>query len=239
VNLWIIAVFLVGNVFGQVWIVPRKQRQEYKESKKQKVINDKIRSSVAAPKREDLPRISNEISDFIDRASNLPAVWDFTVEYDFKTASVLKGRLLNSIVSTNLESPLVVEVEEGQGFPDGTIFSCSGTTKHKRVIAACNRVITPGAGGEEYIVSTSLLNRDGSSGLKADYYYSGKEEMVAGTVAAAFARGIIETAQDRVATPLGQMTPDTVKNRYLNGVLGSTDQLTSVMQQEMRLLNKG
>jgi hypothetical protein len=162
-----------------------------------------------------------------------PAIWDFTNQYDFKTGTVFRGTLLNSIVSTNLESPLLIEVIQGQGLPQGTKFSCTGVTKHKRVVAACNRLIIPDQ-DQEFKVQVSLLNADGSSGLKADHYYTGKEEFVAASVATSFARGMIELQTERLATPLGELTANTSKNRILNGALGATDEINNLMKSEMQ-----
>lgn len=162
-----------------------------------------------------------------------PAVWDFTNQYDFNTGTVFRGTLLNSIVSTNLESPLLVEVKEGQGLPSGSKFSCVGVTKYKRIVAACNRLIIPDE-SQEFKVQVSLLNRDGSSGLKADYYYTGKEEFVAASVATSFAKGMIEIQTQRLATPFGELTANTSKNRILNGTLNATDNINSLMKSEMQ-----
>ncbi|MFP5386973.1 MAG: TrbI/VirB10 family protein [Bacteriovoracia bacterium] len=162
-----------------------------------------------------------------------PAIWDFTNHYDFKTGTVFRGILLNSIVSTNLESPLLVQVKENQGLPRGSKFSCVGVTKYKRVVAACNRLIIPDE-DLEFDVQVSLLNPDGSSGLKADYYYTGKEEFVAATVATSFARGMIELQTERLSTPLGELTANTSKNRLLNGALGATDEINNLMNSEIQ-----
>jgi hypothetical protein len=162
-----------------------------------------------------------------------PAVWDYTIEVNFGTGSVLKGLLLNSVVSTNLESPMLVKVHPGQNLPEGTLLSCAGVTKYKRVMAACDRLIMPDS-DIEYPIQVSLLNPDGSSGIKADYYYTGKEEYIAASIATSFARGVIELQTDRIATPLGQLTTNTSKNRLLNGVLGSTDEMNNLMKSEMQ-----
>lgn len=162
-----------------------------------------------------------------------PAIWDFTNQYDFKTGSVFKGILLNSIVSTNLESPLIIQVKENQGLPSGSKFSCIGVTKYKRVVAACNRLIIPNE-DKEFEVQVSLLNIDGSSGLKADFYYTGKEEFIAATIATSFAKGMIDLQAERISTPLGELTSNTSKNRILNGALGATDEINNLMKSEMQ-----
>lgn len=176
---------------------------------------------------------SAKLDQFIEKYRDRPAVWDFTYSYDFKTASVLKGRLLNSVVSTNLESPMVVEVHGDQGLPEGTILSCQGMTKYKRVITGCSRLITPGEAGEEYEVQISVLNTDGTAGLTGEYY-SGKELYVAGMIASSFARGSIELSQSRLATAAGELKINNARNRYLEGVLNSADETADLMKKEMQ-----
>ncbi|MGZ3745420.1 MAG: hypothetical protein ACXVLQ_14505 [Bacteriovorax sp.] len=181
-------------------------------------------------------RLNNQgqkIESLLGKFQERSGVWDFTNQYDFKTGTVIRGILLNSVVSTNLESPLVVEVQKGEALPEGSRFSCKGVTKFKRVLSACNKLITPND-SEEFEVQVSLLNVDGSSGLKADEIYSGKEEYVAATVATAFSRGLIELSTERLATPLGELTANTRKNRLTNGVLNSLDETNDLMNAEMK-----
>ena len=174
-------------------------------------------------------KIENLLGKFQERSG----VWDFTNQYDFKTGTVIKGVLLNSVVSTNLESPLLVEVLDGEALPSGSRFSCKGVTKFKRVMSACNKLITPND-SEEFEVQVSLLNVDGSSGLKADEVYTGKEEYVAATVATAFSKGLIELSTERLASPLGELTVNNRKNRLANGVLNSLDETNQLMNAEMK-----
>jgi hypothetical protein len=174
-------------------------------------------------------KIENLLGKFQERS----AVWDFTNQYDFKTGTVIKGILLNSVVSTNLESPLLVEVLSGEALPEGAKFSCKGVTKFKRVMSACNKLITPND-SEEFEVQVSLLNVDGSSGLKADEIYTGKEDYFAATVATAFSKGLIELSTERLASPLNDLTLNTRKNRLANGVVNSLDETNDLMNGEMK-----
>ncbi len=182
---------------------------------------------------ERLNHQGQKIENLLGRFQEKSAVWDFTNQYDFRTGTVVKGILLNSVVSTNLESPLIVEVLNGERLPSGTRFSCKGVTKFKRVMAACNKLITPND-LEEFDVQVSLLNADGSSGLKADEVYTGKEEYVAATIATAFSKGLIELGTERLPSPLGEITANTRKNRLTNGVLNSLDETNNIMSSEMK-----
>jgi hypothetical protein len=187
-----------------------------------------------------LDKIKNQgerVDAALGRFQQKSGVWDFTNEFDFKTGTTIRGILLNSVVSTNLESPLVVQVQDGEGMPSGARFSCMGVTKYKRVMSACNKMILPDGDGNneaEFEVKVSLLNTDGSSGLKADEVYTGKEEYIAGAVATAFSRGMIEAQTDRIASPFGELTANTAKNRLTNGLLGSLGETNDIMKSEMQ-----
>jgi hypothetical protein len=172
-------------------------------------------------------------NELLGKYQNKGGVWDFTNEFNFKTGTVIRGHLLNSVVSTNLESPLLVEVDSNGILPDKSLFSCKGVTKYKRVMAACNKLIMTDK-DEEYEVQVGLLNIDGSSGLFADEVYTGKEEYIAATIATAFSKGLIELKMERLASPLGELTANTAKNRVTNGLLNSLDQTNNIMKDEMQ-----
>ncbi len=174
-------------------------------------------------------RIENLLGKFQERSG----VWDFTNQYEFKTGTVIKGILLNSVLSANLESPLIVEVADGEFLPIGSRFICRGVTKFKRVMSACHKLITPND-EEEFEVKVSLLNMDGSSGLRADEVYTGKEEYMAASIATAFSRGLIELGTERLSTPYGDMALNNRKNRITNGVLNSLDETNDLMNSEMK-----
>jgi len=231
-TLLLIFTFLISSLSAQVNIQKRERKPET-SSKSKKTSNKVTKKQMPLREMSELKESSQKLDQFIEKYRDRPAVWDFTNSYDYKTASVLRGRLLNSIVSTNLESPMVIEVHSDQGLPEGTILSCLGMTKYKRVIAGCNRLITPGAAGEEYDVQTSVLNTDGTAGLTGEYY-SGKELYVAGMIASSFARGSIELSQSRIATMGGEMKLNNAKNRYLEGILNSADEASDLMKKEMQ-----
>lgn len=174
-----------------------------------------------------------KIEEMLGRFQKKAGVWDYTNQYDFKTGTTIKGTLLNSIVSTNLESPLIVEVQDGERLPSGTRFSCKGITKLKRVLAVCDKIISP-IDEEEFEIEASLLNVDGSSGLRPDEISTGKEEFVAGTIATAFSKGLIEVGTERIASPLGELTANTRRNKVAGGLLNSLDETNNIMNSEMK-----
>lgn len=159
-------------------------------------------------------KINAELGVFQQR----PAIWDYTNQYDFKTGSALLGRLLNSVVSSNLDSPILVEVYSDQGLPEGTKFSCLGTGGGKRVYAVCNRLIMANS-DEEYKVDVMVLNRDGSSGIKADFFYTGKEQSVSGSLASS-------------ALPLGSLASRATQNSIWGGIGETGNELSESMKSE-------
>lgn len=180
-----------------------------------------------------LAKQNERANELLGKYQQKSGVWDFTNQFDFKTGTVIRGTLLNSVVSTNLESPLLVEVENGEILPSKSIFSCKGVTRFNRVMAACNKLIIPDK-DQEYEVQVGLLNLDGSSGLRADEVYTGKEEYIASSIATAFSRGLIELKTERLTSPFGEITANTAKNRITNGLIGSMDEANNIMKDEMQ-----
>jgi hypothetical protein len=232
-KLILLLIFLSSFSYSQVSFRNRGENQPSSSPHVGKPKPQRHSKEAARAEVKELNRSSDKLDEFIEKYRDKPAIWDFTLMYDFKTATTLRGRLLNSIVSTNLESPLVVEIYPDQGLPEGSILSCLGMTKFKRVISGCSRLITPGSTGEEYAVEISLLNTDGTAGITGEYY-SGKELYVAGMIASSFARGSIELSQSRIATASGEMKINSAKNRYLEGILNSADEGADLMKKEMQ-----
>lgn len=214
------------KIIGKRKSVPSKKVSKDSSRKRVAVIpgSDVLKSLVMQNER------ANEL---LGKYQQKSGIWDFTNQFDFKTGTVIRGTLLNSVVSTNLESPLLVEVESGEILPSKTMFSCKGVTKFNRVMAACNKLIVPDK-DQEYEVQVGLLNLDGSSGLRADEVYTGKEEYIASSIATAFSRGLIELKTERLASPFGEITANTAKNRLTNGLLGSMDEANNIMKDEMQ-----
>ena len=228
--------FLISlSVFGQDEDFKILNPKKNVGTKKLEIV--KTRNKIAViPSVDALKQIEKQgerTNELLGKYQQKSGVWDFTNEFDFKTGTVIRGILLNSVVSTNLESPLLVEVKSNERLPAKTLFSCKGVTKFNRVMAACNKLILPSK-DDEYEVQVGLLNLDGSSGLRADEVYTGKEEYVAASIATSFSRGLIELKTERLASPLGELTANTAKNRLTNGLLNSLDDTNNIMKDEMQ-----
>lgn len=157
-----------------------------------------------------------------------PFIWDGSKRIE--STKVIRGILLNSVVSTNLESPLLVESLDNSVLPEGTKFRCSGITKNKRVLAICDRMITP---TKEIEVKVQVLNIDGSAGLRGEYN-DGKDSYIAGAVISDFAKGLISASKNKIVLPLGQVDADSDKNKILEGLANSASTTSDVLLDEMK-----
>ncbi|MFA6236071.1 MAG: TrbI/VirB10 family protein [Bacteriovorax sp.] len=155
-------------------------------------------------------------------------VWDGSQRLE--SGKIIKGLLLNSVVSTNLESPLMVQVYSGYGLPDGTKFMCKGVTKNKRVLTVCDRMITA---TKETSVKVQILNPDGTSGLRGEYN-DGKDSYIAGAVVSEFAKGVISASKGTFQTPLGAIHEVNDKNKILEGLANSAQTTTDVLLDEYK-----
>lgn len=166
----------------------------------------------------------------LNAKSNLeaPFIWDGTKKIE--STKVIRGILLNSVVSTNLESPLLVESLDSSVLPEGTKFRCTGVTKNKRVLTVCDRMITP---TKETSVQVQILNIDGTAGLRGEYN-DGKDSYIAGAIVSEFAKGVISASKDKTILPLGSMDSDSEKNKVLEGLANSMSATTDLITDSMK-----
>lgn len=131
--------------------------------------------------------------------------------------STLSGFLLNSIRSTNLESPIMVMVMEGR--LKGAKLLCRGLTTHKRVQTVCDKVVL---GGRVLKANIQLLNSDGTAGLKGEYSDK-KEEMIEGVILDSTAQGVLSALSDRQRTPFGDTLGRSLKNQLIQGSISGLE----------------
>lgn len=240
-------------IAAPIEVMPRKYGSTFKSDKvstvqaasvaKPKKKKSKIISEKQSPDNYDLESDSeireikkldksnqDELRTYLNK--NSIAIWDYTSSFDVKTGTAIKGILLNSVVSSNLDSPLLVETtEDYKGVQSGTRFSCIGATKNRRVLTSCNRMITE---TDEYEVETILLNTDGTAGLMGDLY-SGKNEYMVGALTAATLRGVFDASLDTTATPFGtEVLQHNMKNKIKSGAIGALDEITQLNTEELK-----
>ncbi|HLT22585.1 MAG TPA: TrbI/VirB10 family protein [Bacteriovoracaceae bacterium] len=171
---------------------------------------------------------NKRLNSLLQSRSGVPVIWEQGAR--ILTGKVFRGTLLNSIVSTNLNSPVIVLAHPNQGLPFKTKFSCHGNTQNKRVLTLCHKMVTP---DKEVAIQAQLLNIDGSSGLEG-VYDDAKDKMIAGAVLSSFAQGMLSGAQSRIGTSFGAVRDDSVKNQVLQGLIESGKTTSDVLLDEMK-----
>lgn len=156
-----------------------------------------------------------------------PLIWEGNSK--IKTGDTFKGVLLNSIISSNLESPILIRATS-DGLPEGSKFSCVGKTKNKRIFASCNRLIYS---KKEISISTTVLNPDGSAGLLGEYY-DGKEDLVAGSLISDFLRGVLDMAQKKISSPFGHYPTPSIQNEVYGGMINSAKTTSKILIDESK-----
>ena len=176
------------------------------------------------------------VEEYLKKEEQKPAIFDFTARYDVKTGTVIKGRLLNSVVSTNLDSPVIVELLPNKFFPDGTKVICKANTKHSRIHTRCTKLIPPEVWADEYDLVASILNLDGSSGIKPDEISNEEEKYVVGEIVKQGIKSATTWGQALQETAIGDMPESNAKNKLLNGIGGAIDASSDISTRKMQTL---
>lgn len=164
---------------------------------------------------KELIKSNEQIKQLLALKLSKPHIMDLTNSFDFPTGTILKGKLLNSIISTNLISPLIVEITNGE--LEGAKVHCQGTTINKRIQCICPTIIY---NDKEYSASATLLNLDGTAGLLGTVY-EGHDQLLAANGAQNIIQGLSTLGANTIASPL--------KSKFLeagsNTISSSTDLL--------------
>lgn len=200
--------------------LPKKNKTQRKV-----VVRDKItRKSSGVEKSIDSIKEQNKrIEELLKLRTAAPVIWEQNKR--ILTGTIFKGVLLNSITSTNLESPALVAATPGQGLPPKTKFICSGVTAHKRIRIYCNKM------RDEYNekpIVAQLLNVNGSAGIIGEYD-DGKEDMIESAIISDFFQGMFSVAQSRVQSPYGEIREDSLKNQLLQGGVRSGQTASEIL----------
>lgn len=247
-SVFIISIFFSRLTYSQVTPAISKLSKKSKKTfntsevspvlpKKEKIIvqRTKVRfssvdknSEIVGPIQPD-HKSADLIKEFLN--SRKMGINDSTSTFDILSTSTFKGKLLNSIKSSNLESPIKIMITSQDGdLPYGAILSCAGITVDRSVKTICSKLIV---NGEEYSVDVSVLNMDGTSGLRGEVY-TGDEEALIGTLASAYLRSSLSTAQEIISTPTGEIVKNTNRNRVLGGTIGVLDEGIEKLDSEMK-----
>ena len=236
---------------GVKFLAPKDRYQ------KEKIIKDEVKDKKSGVKKgsnnSDLRRLREEnkkIADLLKKFQRGPKFTsntiDETVRYDFLTGTVFRGVLLNSILSTNLESPIKIKINAGQGIKEDATAECLGTTKHKRVTSLCT-LITIESEKEEIEFRAIILEPDGSAGMRPDIAYDGKNLYIASLLANSFNAGFLDASRERVVRDGVEVVKQSMSNKILGGLVGSlgeanefvTDALKSQSKEPKLFINAG
>ncbi len=171
---------------------------------------------------------NKKLNELLKARTALPVIWEG--QKQILTGKTYRGTLLNTIVSTNQATPVLVRANLNQGLPYNSKFACQSMTQNKRVFCLCNKLITT---TKELAIVAQLLNLDGSSGLQG-VYEDGKEDLIAGAVISDFSAGMLSAAQNRTTTPFGSMQDNSAKNQLLQGAINSAGSTSEILLDEMK-----
>lgn len=200
--------------------------------KTQRVIEDKVSVKKSSTVKSSYVKFLENENKSLKKIANLrmsqPDIWENTDL--FNVGDLLGGSLFFSVLSSNLESPILIIPENHPSLPDGSKILCKGQTKHKRVMVSCNKLVTPTFSVD---INAVALDTDGSFGLRGEFY-SGKEEYIAGVLASEFTKGVLSSQQSMVETPLGPVARINTRNQILSGLISTANETTELIREEMQ-----
>ena len=180
--LYIIGILVLAVLAcSSINILPRSERYPHKSKGRNKSA---------------LSRLSNQnkrIEQLLLKRNNRPNFYDNTTSFGLSVGTTIQAHLLNSIISDNLDSPILIEVSNDAVFPIGTRFSCSGRQRKIRVYVACKLIILE---GREYPLEAKVLNLDGSAGLKGKIF-TGNDQRVASTLSTSIIKELANRLNNR------------------------------------------
>jgi len=213
------------------------EKPKTKTKQKRNIISQKINHTDSALYRSEVDLINTEINKKNAKAldnflnSRNMGISDNTISFDVLSGTIIKGIVLNSIVSSNLESPILVEITESHcDIALNTKLICSGVSRGKRVSTFCSKLIT---NSNEFEINASLLNIDGTAGLTG-VIYTGKEELVLGALAGSALSAALDVSRDRVSTATGELATNTQRNKVITGAMGGLDEAVQIMGDEAK-----
>lgn len=220
---YILIFILINNAYA-LSTFSKKEKKTIKKNRKL------VKTSNSIPSKElDFYKARVRSLELMQKAK--PTYPDIDDEFSlFNIGDLVGGKLMFSILSTNLGAPIVIIPDKKAGLPFGAKFHCQGSTKFKRVVGECNKLIID---GEVIPLSAQILADDGTYGLRGDFY-SGQEEYVAGMIISEATKGLLAVQQTTLNTELGTVTTNTAKNAILQGLVNSADQTTDLLREQMQ-----
>lgn len=169
---FIYGLFVLSNAFSQVKFLPKSKRYTTQRRSNHGKAHTNHNGTL-----EKIRSQNSRIEELLGHYSKSPSFVDSTQSFHLNTGSVVRGILLNSIVSSNLQSPVLILNQGDSKLPSSSKFHCLARPQGKRIDVSCERLIVD---DNEYEINCLVLNPDGSSGLVGEVY-SGDEEYLATT----------------------------------------------------------
>ncbi len=155
--------------------------------------------------------------------------------------SVIRARLMNSVLSTNTVSPVVAltlqeaQSQDGLSIPQGTKVLGSATydDQSKRIQIQFQNLIYED--GSQHALQAMAVMPDGSAGLSGEYH-SGEGKRQLGQFFGNFIGGLADGMKDRSSSGGfygGSIEPGSIKNGLLNGVSISASDEAKTIANEM------
>lgn len=192
-----ILILLSLFAYSRVHILPRSKRYGRLEEKDRGGILSRI------------ARQNAKIKQLLKKNSNRLNFWDNTLAYDIATGETLIARLLSPVISSNLDSPILLEATNDSLLPQGTRFACTGEEKTKRVHITCNLMILSKS---EHIIKAQALNLDGSAGIRG-IIYTGNDQKIAGSLSATLLKGLAKTPTRGIPNEIARIIRKNVNER--------------------------
>ncbi len=177
----LILLLSISSFHGGISTLPRNQRYSVEKKDTKRKISRKKSNSF-----DELLKSNQKINELLQkRAKSKIFISDSTDTIHYFSGDALKGTLINSIVSTNVPSTILVSISDQKHSLNYKVF-CTGITQNRRVVANCAKLITSYG---EFSINAKLLDTDGTFGLRGEYY-SSKEEKIATAVALEVIQGV-------------------------------------------------
>lgn len=212
-----------------VSIQAKNNKKTISQSVKTKNSSNLIVSEVNVINAEAEKKNAKAVQAFLN--SRNMGITDNTNTFDVLTGTILKGIILNSIVSSNLESPILVQVTETNcDIPIGSKLICGGATRGKRISTGCSKLVS---NSDEFPISAILLNLDGTAGLTGEVF-TGKEELVLGALVGGGLSAALDISRDRVSTATGELATNSQRNKVITGAMGGLDEAVGIMGENAK-----
>lgn len=200
--------------------LPLDELYKYNSTKSKKKTRSKIQR-FRNPMLSELKKSDKEILEILKRQEKNLNIK--TSKDGILALARFKGKILNSIISLNIKpSKFIVQISDKNSELHGSEVRCQGISFQKRVLSKCDLLVHQ---GQEYQVDIEIWGLDGAEGVKADYFYTGKEKELLTSTFASLIGTTFNVAKGGINSPVGNISNNNAKNQLLNGLVGASDNI--------------